>query len=74
MDKKYELLENFEYVQSKIRDEGFHYCFKHFSRFEEIDDKEFHRLRKKYLKISEELEKYVISKINSINEEIDNID
>ena len=44
-------VEDAEYLSIKIRDEGFHYCFKHYSRFEDIDDEEFHKLRKYYLQI-----------------------
>jgi hypothetical protein len=51
--------------------EGFDYCFKHYSSFEEVEDEKFHSLRESYIKISEELEEYVKSKINQIQDEID---
>ena len=41
--------EEWEYVYIKMIDEGFHYCFKHYSSFEDIKDEEFHRLRTNYL-------------------------
>jgi len=72
IDKLYEQLENFQYVQVKMRDEGFDYCFRHYSSFEEVEDEKFHSLRESYIKISEELEEYVKSKIKQIQDEIDN--
>jgi hypothetical protein len=60
--------EDFQYIKVKMRDEGFHYCFKHFSRFEEINDKEFQKMRKKYLKWANKLEEYVNEKSIETNE------
>jgi len=71
IDRLYEQLENFQYVQAKMRDEGFDYCFRHYSSFEEVEDEKFHSLRESYRKIAEELEEYVESKINQIQNEID---
>jgi hypothetical protein len=51
--------EDWDYLYSKMKNEGFHYCFIHYSSFEEIKDKEFHKLRKRYIKIANELKKYV---------------
>lgn len=70
IDKLYEQLENFQYVLAKMRDEGFDYCFRHYSSFEEVEDEKFHSLRELYIKIAEELEEYVESKINQIQDEI----
>jgi hypothetical protein len=70
IDKLYEQLENFQYVLAKMRDEGFDYCFRHYSSFEEVEDEKFHSLRESYVKIAEELEEYVESKINQIQDEI----
>ena len=70
IDKLYEQLENFEMVRYRMDAEGFHYCFKHYSSFEEVEDEKFHSLRESYIKISEELEEYVKSKINQIQDEI----
>jgi hypothetical protein len=70
IDKLYEQLENFQYVRAKMRDEGFDYCFRHYSSFEEVEDEKFHSLRESYIKISEELEEYVKSKIIEIQDEI----
>jgi len=60
--------EDFQYIKAKMRDEGFHYCFKHFSSFEDINDKEFHKMRKKYLKWANKLEEYVNEKSIETNE------
>ena len=70
IDKLYEQLDNFQYVRAKMRDEGFDYCFRHYSSFEEVEDDKFHSLRESYVKIAEELEEYVESKINQIQDEI----
>lgn len=44
-------------------DEGFHYCFESYSNWEEIEDVEFHRLRKQYLKSARELRAYIETKV-----------
>ena len=51
--------EEAEYLSVKIREEEFHYCFKHYSRFGDIKDEKFHELRTAYLKSADELEKYI---------------
>jgi thymidylate kinase len=74
LDKLYNQLEEFQDVRYRMGAEGFHYCFESYSSFEEVEDDKFHELREKYIEIAKELEKYVISKINSIQDEIDNIE
>lgn len=64
---KAEEAENWNYVYSKMNQEGFHYCFKHYSSFKEIEDEKFHELRKKYLEVSQELEQYIKNKVNEAN-------
>lgn len=64
------MIENndFRYVKAKIKSEGFHYTFKHYSDFEDvIKDKKFHKLRKEYLAITKELEEYIDKKIEEEN-------
>ena len=56
--------EEWEYVYYKMMEEGFHYCFKHYSSFEDIKDEEFHRLRTNYLQSTNELEEYISNKYN----------
>jgi hypothetical protein len=46
-------------VLQRMGQEGFHYCFKHYSSFDEIEDEEFHKLRRYYLQHAELLEKYL---------------
>jgi len=64
----YEEQENWEFLYAKMRDEGFHYCFKHYSDFEEIEDKKLHELRLQYLKSANELEDYIIEKYKESQE------
>jgi len=59
-------IEDFKCVKYRIRSEGFHYCFKHYSDFSEIEDERFHQLRKQYLAIAEELETYINTKAEEI--------
>lgn len=54
--------EDWQFLYSKMNNEGFHYCFKQYSSFNEIKDKEFHKLRKQYLKIADKLENYIKEK------------
>lgn len=68
-EDQYQLLEDLHFVLAKIRDEGFHYCFKHYSSFKEIKDPKFHELRKSYLTAADELQKYIETKINDLNYE-----
>jgi hypothetical protein len=51
--------EDKRYVKTKIATEGFYYTFVHYSQFDEIEDEEFHRLRKAFLEASENLKKYL---------------
>ena len=64
----YEEIENWEYLNSKMKNEGFHYCFKHYSDFKEIEDVEFHKLRLEYLESADKLEKYIKSKYKESQE------
>lgn len=43
----------------RVEQEGFDYCFIHYSAFEEIPDKKFHALREKYIRARNELAKYI---------------
>ena len=70
IDKLHDELEKFEMVRYRMENEGFHYCFKHYSSFKEVQDGKFHELRRKYLEISHELGEYVHSKINTLRDEI----
>ena len=67
--EKTEQLESFESVKYRIKAEGMDYCFKHYSDFKEIEDKEFHKLRKAYIRSSEKIEEYVNCKIQELQNE-----
>ena len=66
-----EQLEEFEMVQYRMKAEGFHYCFKHYSSFDEIEDPKFHELRLAYLAAADALAEYVDNKLNDLNLEED---
>jgi hypothetical protein len=51
--------EDWENVRYRMEAEGFDYCWRNYSDFEEIEDSEFHRLRQAYIKAATELEDYV---------------
>ena len=65
-------LDDLTYLNVKMRDEGFDYCFRHYSSFEEIKDEKFHELRLKYIQIADELENYVETQYELKQDEIDN--
>ncbi len=73
LEKLENKLEDFEMVRYRMDVEGFHYCFKHYSSFIDVDDDEFHRLRKMYLEVSGDLENYVTKKIETLNYRIDRL-
>lgn len=54
--------QNFERVKYRMDEEGFDYCFDGYSNWEEIKDKEFHRLRLQYLQSAKDLRNYILSK------------
>lgn len=58
-------------VRTRIRIEGFHYCFKSYSNFGEIDDPQFHILRQEYLNSAKKLEDYIESKCNMDYDDVD---
>ena len=68
---KAEEAENWNDVYYRMKQEGFHYCFKHYSSFKEIKDEKFHELREKYLEVAKELELYITNKNNEANWELE---
>ena len=48
-----------DYVRETIESEGFDYTFIDYSHFEEIEDEEFHKLRKAYIEAVEKLKEYL---------------
>ena len=63
-----EELENWEAVRYRMDDEGIDYCFESYSRFEEIKDEEFHKLRLEFLESMKKIREYVKDKIESYEE------
>jgi hypothetical protein len=64
-------LENFKSVQYRMDNEGMDYCFEHYSSFDEIEDEEFHKLRKEFLESATKIRMYVENKIETLSEQID---
>jgi hypothetical protein len=56
-----------------MRNEGIDYCFEHYSRFEEIKDEEFHKLRLEFLSSMFKIREYVKNTIESYEEEDTNM-
>jgi hypothetical protein len=74
LDKLHDELENLKMVQYRMVAEGFHYCFKDYSSFTEIEDEKFHELRKQYLESAKQLKDYIDLKVEEIQDNIDNIE
>lgn len=66
-----EELEDWQMVRYRMENEGIDYCFEHYSRFEEIKDEEFHKLRLEFLDSMSKIRKYVNDKIESYDESFD---
>ena len=69
----YQELEDWQMVRYRMDNEGIDYCFKHYSNFEEIKDEKFHELRNKFLTSLDEIQNYVDSKVNELNDKINEI-
>ena len=54
--------DNWELLNFKMDNEGFDYCFRKYSHWDEIEDQTFHELKMKYEEIANELERYVNEK------------
>ena len=67
-----EELENWQMVQYRMDNEGIDYCFEHYSRFEEIKDEEFHKLRLEFLESMDKIRNHVKEKIESYEEDFEN--
>jgi hypothetical protein len=46
-------------VAACVDNEGFDYAFRKYSNFEDVKDKEFHRLREAYVDAADALEEYI---------------
>ena len=60
--------ENWEMVRYRMDSEGMEYCFKSYSSFEEIEDEDFHKLRKELLEKMREMRTFVTEKLESYEE------
>ena len=60
----YDELENWQSVQYRMEEEGFDYCFISYSDWDEIEDEEFHKLRKEFLSSMKNIKEFVDNKIN----------
>jgi hypothetical protein len=56
-------LEYWQSVQYRMENEGIDYCFEHYSRWDEIKDEEFHRLRLGFLQYMKEIREYIDKKV-----------
>lgn len=66
MSKVEEQLEAMQMVKYRMEAEGFHYCFESYSSFEDVEDEEFHALRKAYLESAKKLEAHVNKRIEEL--------
>lgn len=48
-----------DYMIATIENEGFHYCFNHYSDFSDIKDERFHELREAYLQSVDIMNEYL---------------
>ena len=46
-------------VRATLDEEGFDYAFRHYSDFKFVEDKKFHRLRKRYIEAADALDNYI---------------
>ena len=51
-----------EYVRDTIDNEGFDYAFMSYSDFSDIEDEEFHKLRRMYLNVVDSMNKLLTIK------------
>ena len=66
-----EQLDNWKAVRYRMENEGIEYCFKHYSRFDEIKYEKFHDKRERLISLMEEMEDYVQLKISETQDIID---
>jgi len=69
-----EELEKYQNVVYRIEDEGVGYTFKNYSTFDEIEDKEFHKLRKYLIQHIDLMDFYLKNKISKLEKRIEDYD
>jgi hypothetical protein len=67
---KYDELEKWQKVQYRMQEEGIEYCFRHYSSFEEIEDKKFHEFRRILLNYMNFMETLVQIRIEDLETQI----
>ena len=67
-------LDNFRSVQYRMDNEGIDYCFENYSSFEDIEDEEFHKLRKEFLESTKNIRSYVENKIEELKSQVDDLE
>lgn len=69
--KDQKLLEKYQNVVYRIESEGVGYTFKNYSTFDEIEDKEFHKLRKYLIQHIDLMDFYLKKTINDLEKKIE---
>ena len=69
-----EVLEKYQNVIYRIESEGVDYTFKKYSSFEEIEDEEFHKLRKYLIQHIDLMDFYLKKRINDLEKKIEEYD
>ena len=72
--KDQKLLEKYQNVVYRIESEGVGYTFKNYSTFDEIEDKEFHKLRKYLIQHIDLMDFYLKKTINDLEKKIEEYD
>ena len=72
--KDQKLLEKYQNVVYRIESEGVDYTFKKYSSFEEIEDEEFHKLRKYLIQHIDLMDFYIKKTINDLEKKIEEYD
>lgn len=63
-------LENWKQLDYRLNNEGMDYALRHYSDWKEIKDKEFRKLKKKYLQVTDRLIELVAEKINELDDKL----
>lgn len=69
-----EQLDNWKAVRYRMREEGMDYCFRHYSKFEEIDDISFHKTRGILIDFMNFMETLVHNRIDELETQIGEIE
>ena len=67
-----EEFENFKALKYRMNEEGFHYCFTKYSKWDEVKDEFFQYLLKEYKRTASELETYINCKHDLLEDKLEN--